>query len=176
MATCAVTNYGDKSLNTNTPLIGQYSPVTYFDISTKWSDELSQKCNWNQQQSIWMQRQRQTDTQSMNISNSIFANKIVLNNDVQQLKLHADHNQFYANNKSCLSHSEVLSVNRHLINSSSSIKQSTLHTDGSSNVQNMNEVQSSENRTPSEAQLQHIFDHLSTDVCICTIHKLVYLA
>ncbi|XP_031844331.2 uncharacterized protein LOC116432104 isoform X1 [Nomia melanderi] len=164
VATCVVMNYGDKYLNSKTSLMGQYSLINYFDICTTWPDELNEKCNWNQQRSIWMQRQRQTDTQSMNINNITSENKIVLSNDDQQLKLHVDHNGLYANNKSCLPHSEVLSINRYLINSPNSIKKSILHTDGSPNVQNMSKEQPSENRIPSEAQLQHIFDCLSRDL------------
>ncbi|XP_015431548.1 PREDICTED: uncharacterized protein LOC107187874 [Dufourea novaeangliae] len=173
--TCATTSSGDRSLNSVFHTTSQSSPGSYFDIYAEWSDLFNKKYNWNQQQPVWMQQHKQTDTQILNINNIDIINESVLNNNGQWSEQYADCSWFYAKNQSCLSHRVLLSVDRNLnIISPSADKQGFLYTNISPNVQTVEERQASENRKPSQAQLQYVFDTLSKELPMLFVKALDY--
>lgn len=152
-ATYTANNHGKRSLNSVSHLMGQYSPVTYFDVRAEWSSTLNKKFNWSERRSTWMQEQRKTN-----------------------IEANSDQRKPYMN-KSCLSHNERLSVNRNLVNSSCSKEQSILHTKPVPNVRNANDKQPSNDHKPTEAQLKHIFNTLRDDlpnVFVRTINYTIY--
>ncbi|XP_076654397.1 uncharacterized protein LOC143359910 [Halictus rubicundus] len=156
-------NHGRISLNPVPHLLGQYSPVTYFDVHTEWSNTLDKKFNYNKQQSTWMQEQRKTNIHTVNKDNAITVNEFAFNNNSQRVEPNTDHSRSYMN-KSCLSHNERLSVNRDLVNQSCLKEQSILHTKPVPNVQNADDKQPSDDRKPTETQLKNIFNTLREDL------------
>lgn len=169
-ATSASTNHGAKpSISTTYPSC-QNLPISYTNVATKWSKVFDKRYNWSKQQTAWSQKQRQKNAQTLTAMDPAVMCETSSHNNIQWPELHTEFNSFCDNKKSYLSRADVLLDNRVLENTLlNSEKQRILYTEASPHVQKEREKQSSEDRKPSEAQLQHVFDCLNKDVCILLI-------
>nr|XP_033326185.1 uncharacterized protein LOC117220387 [Megalopta genalis] len=148
-------------------------PATYFDAHTEWLSVVNKKFNWNKQ-TTWMQQQRKINIQTVNREDTDTVNGSAFNNNFQWLEPYIDRSWLNSKNKSCLSHNERLSINRNLVNSNCLEEQSVFYSKPNPNVQNAEDKQPSDNRKPSEEQLQHIFNCLRDDLPLVFVRSLNY--
>ncbi|XP_053988245.1 uncharacterized protein LOC128881327 [Hylaeus volcanicus] len=172
---CTTINSGARSLNPTIHLLGQYVPLTNIKTYTEQSQILNRNCNCNQQQTAWLKQQRQRNSRTLDTINNNFTNNSVLNNDTRWSKSHTDTEYIHKNKKSCLLPIDMVALKKSVDNSSSnSGKQGILYTEFSPKVQNVNENQPSEDRKPSEEQLQYAFDTLSKDLPMLFVKTMDY--
>ncbi|XP_076628082.1 uncharacterized protein LOC143345133 [Colletes latitarsis] len=163
-AACTRMNCKEKSLNSTIHSVHQYLFTNYMDTCAKWPEILNKKCNWNQEQTLLLQQQRQTNTRTLNACNISVANNFTLNS-TQWSEPHINSNYLHRNKKSCMFNTKMLSVSKTVDNDLfNPEKKRILYTELSPNEQSVNKKASPEDHKPSEAQLQHVFDTLSKEL------------
>ncbi|XP_076233501.1 uncharacterized protein LOC143178621 [Calliopsis andreniformis] len=148
---------------------------TNYDLITKPPRILNKRYNWNPQRIICLQKQRQKTVKTLNGINYNIVHKAIVKSCTQRPEFCIDSNNFYKDKNSCLSHTELLSIHRSLDTSLlNSGEQRIFYSEISPNVQNENVKQSSDDRKPTEEQLQHVFDCLSKDLPMLFIRTMNY--
>ena len=174
-ATSASTNRGAKPSTSTIYPFCQNSPISYTNVATKWSKVFDKRYNWSKQQTAWLQKQRQKNAQTLTSMDPDVMCETLSHNNIQGPELRTEFNSFCDNKKPYLSRADTLLGNRVLEDTSlNSEKQRILYTEASPHVQKEGEKQSSEERKPSEAQLQNVFDCLSKDLPMLFVKTMDY--
>ncbi|XP_043254276.1 uncharacterized protein LOC122398470 [Colletes gigas] len=167
-------NCKEKSLNPTIHSVHQHLFANYMDTCVKWPKTLNKTCDWNQEQTLLLQQQRQTNTRTLDACNINVGNNFVLDS-TKWSEPYINSKYLHRNKKSCIFNTKMLSVSRTIDNDLfNPEKQRILYTELSPNKQNVNEKASPKDRKPSEAQLQHVFDTLSKELPALFIKTMTY--
>lgn len=154
----------EKVVQSVVPFSSENASSIVYDANIESKSKHSRKKhNWTKHQTVKLHEQRQ-----ISVINPDSINVRALENYA-----HSGRSLINLNNKNPnSSYSKIISstrvFNNVLLNSG---REHCLYTEISPNVQNLNEKQPSEDRKPSETQLQNVFDVLREDVCIFAIQR-----
>lgn len=163
-------NSKEKSSKSIVPVSRQNVPVVFISaISIKRSKALSKKYNYTKHQIPKLHQQRQINIQTLNMLDTESTSKNLLKNNADWERTIAN----LQNKDSAFLHVESTKriFNHALPNTE---RENILYADVSPSVQNVNETQPSEDRKPSEAQLQSIFDILREDLPLLFVKPMDY--
>lgn len=151
-------------MNSTVHLLSQNEPAVF---NANIESHKNKKYNWTKQRIIKLHKQKQMNTQMQSVIN-LDLDMTLLKNNTQWEKsfLNLRNKSFY------LPYTKMVMTKRIsdnvLLNSQ---KDGILYTETAPNVRSVNEMQASEDRNPTESNLQNVFDILRKDVCFSFVQR-----